>query len=98
MADQGPWPKPAPSPPAWTLTPDGFLRSDRELCGPLRLGTSLGVGPRGSVRAGFGTDYGVDRVSPRSFDPMGTSDQRAPRFPTSERVSTEIRQEQRRRR
>jgi hypothetical protein len=60
----------AASPPAFTLTPDGYLKSDRALAGPLRLGTAPGVGPKGTRTTGFGTDFGVDRNNKR-FDPMG---------------------------
>lgn len=91
MAKQDPWPKIAPSPPAWALTPDCYLKSDRSLAGPLRLGTAPGVGPKGGLAGGFGTDFGTDRVTPRGFDPMGTSDTRAPRQEATDRVSSEIR-------
>lgn len=67
-------------------TPDGIRRSDRSLAGPLRLGTSPGVGPR-RMGGPTATDFGVDRVSPRGFDPMGTSDTRAPAQEGSELVS-----------
>lgn len=69
--------------------PDGILRSDRSLAGPLRLGTAPGVGPRG-VRNGA-SDFGMDRVSPRGFDPMGTHDTRAPAQEGSELVSRQRR-------
>lgn len=69
-----------------SLTPDGVMRSDRSLAGPLRLGTAPGVGPR-RMGGPTGTDFGVDRVSPRGFDPMGTSDSRAP----AQEASTTIR-------
>jgi hypothetical protein len=63
--------------------PDGYLRSSRPLTGPLRIGTEPRVGPRGPVPDGVVSDFEMDRVSPRSFDPMGTSDRRDPRFPSS---------------
>lgn len=71
-------------------TPDAVLRSDRSLAGPLRMGTAPGVGPR---RTGgpTATDFGVDRVSPRGFDPMGTSDTRAPAQEASTLVSRQRR-------
>jgi hypothetical protein len=82
-------------------TPDGILKSDRSLAGPLRMGTSPGVGPRGSAvatgRVEGGSDFGMDRVSPRPFDPMGTPDRRAPDFPESSLVSRDIRGGNRRR-
>ena len=76
------------SPAAKTLTADGLLRSDRRLAGPLRLGTAPGVGPGGFRPGGPGgdSDFGVDRVTPRRFDPMGNSNRRAPEFPTSRRI------------
>jgi hypothetical protein len=59
------------------LTADGFLNSARSLAGPLRTGTSPDVGPRaqGVTAPGraYDSDFGMDRVSPREFDPMGTS-------------------------
>ena len=78
----------AASPAALTVSPDGLLSSSRSLVGPLRLGTEPRVGPRGVVSDGPGeTDVGVDRVTPRGFDPMGTSDTRAPPQEASELIS-----------
>lgn len=92
MAKQDPWPKPAESPAAYTLTPDGYFRSDRPLAGPLRLGTAPGVGPKGLSRnTGFGSDMGTDRTTPMRFDPMGTSDTRSAAREKSTRVSQESR-------
>ena len=65
------------SPTGFYVTADGYLRSDRSLAGPLRTGTSADVGPRargpvsGDVSAR--SDFGMDRISPRDFDPMGTT-------------------------
>lgn len=59
-------------PDAFFLTPDGYLKSGRSLAGPLRLGTEPRVGPRGAIRNGS-SDFGMDRISPRGFDPMGTA-------------------------
>ena len=62
----------AASPPAITVSPDGVLRSNRSLAGPLRWGTAPGVGPRGNIGDEFReTDFGMDRVDPRDVDPMG---------------------------
>lgn len=61
--------------PAYFVTPDGWQKSDRQLAGPLRMGTTPGVGPRGGATVAdnvAGSDMGMDRVSPRDFDPMGT--------------------------
>ena len=99
MADQKPWPPIARSPAAFTASPDGFLKSDRSLAGPLRLGTAPGVGPRGRGRRGEGlgdSDFGMDRVTPRGFDPMGTSLEREPRQESSRLVSEQVRRGTRR--
>jgi hypothetical protein len=68
------------------LTPDGFLKSGRSLAGPLRTGTEPRVGPRaqGPVEAArtAESDFGTDRVSPREFDPMGTSRRRSGDIPS----------------
>lgn len=73
------------------VTPDGYLRSDRPLAGPLRLGTEPRVGPKGLARDGTASDFETDRVSPRGFDPMGTSDTRAPNQEGSYMLSRSIR-------
>jgi hypothetical protein len=92
MAKQDPWPKIAESPPALTLHPDAYLRSDRALVGPLRMGTAPGVGPKNRLDDGTtSSDFGSDRISPRRFDPAGTSSTRAPERESSARVSREIR-------
>jgi len=80
----------AESPPSFTVSPDGLLVSSRSLAGPLRLGTEPRVGPRGNANDGgayLDSDLGVDRISPRGFDPMGTSDTRAPPQEASELIS-----------
>jgi hypothetical protein len=79
------------SPVGFFQSPDAIERSNRSLVGPLRLGTSPGVGPRGAQRNGFNSDFGVDRITPRGFDPMGTSLEREPRQESSELVSREVR-------
>jgi hypothetical protein len=77
---QGEWPIVKREPNAWVLKPDAYERTERALAGPLRSGTSTvhPVGPRGIVAVGESrtTDFGTDRVSPREFDPMGTSSSR----------------------
>ena len=79
MADRRPWPYggQAASPPALTQSPDGLLNSARSLAGNLRLGTAPGAGPRG-VRNDGPSDLGMDRVSPRFMDPIGTDTTRTP--------------------
>ena len=97
----GPWPRMDSntgagrnSPNACFQTPDGMRMSERSLAGPLRMGTSPGVGPRGGAvateRVEGRSDFGMDRVSPRWFDPMGTITTRSA-GPGSELVSSEIR-------
>lgn len=71
---QGEWPIVKREPDAYVLVPDVFERTDRSLAGPLRFGTARdGVGPRGPLRQRESSDFGMDRVSPREFDPIGTS-------------------------
>lgn len=88
---QGEWPTVRGNPVGDFQHPDGILRSDRPLAGPLRLGTEPRVGPRGLLPDGTSSDFGMDRVSPRGFDPMGTSDTRAPAQEGSSLVSRQIR-------
>jgi hypothetical protein len=68
------------------LTADGFLKSGRSLAGPLRTGTEPRVGPRARGPAETDqsavSDFGMDRVSPRDFDPMGTSRRRSGVIPS----------------
>lgn len=88
---QGEWPKVKGNPVGHFQHPDGVLKSDRSLAGPLRLGTEPRVGPKGFLRDGNASDFGMDRVSPRGFDPMGTSDTRAPAQEASSLLSRETR-------
>jgi hypothetical protein len=85
------WPPQRNEPVGHYAHPDGTLRSDRSLAGPLRLGTAPGVGPSGFLRDGNASDFGMDRVSPRGFDPIGTSDTRAPAQEASTLLSRETR-------
>ena len=74
---QSEWPVVKREPDAYVLVPDTYERTDRGVAGPLRFGTARdGVGPRGNIHPGGTSDYGMDRVSPREFDPMGTSIER----------------------
>lgn len=79
---QGEWPIVKREPNAWVVKPDAWERTERSLAGPLRSGTSRlhGVGPKGLNVGGESrtSDFGMDSVSPREFDPMGTSRTRAP--------------------
>lgn len=79
------WPRVKREPDAFFLDPDGYKKSERSLDGPLRLGTSPGVGPKGSATIADnaqGSDFGMDRISPRDFDPMGTSRRRSGDIPS----------------
>jgi hypothetical protein len=64
---QKPWPPLRESgtqrraPTAFFATPDNYLKSERSLAGPLRMGTEPSVGPRGALRDG-NSDFGVDRI------------------------------------
>ena len=73
-------------PTAFFQTPDGFLKSGRSLAGPLRTGTSADVGPRarGAVAGDYSnrSDFGMDRIAPRDFDPMGTCRSRFGEIPS----------------
>jgi hypothetical protein len=78
------------SPTAIFQAPGLTEKSGRSVAGPLRLGTSPGAGPSGAV-SGRVSDHGMDRVSPRGFDPLGTSDTRAPAQEASETISGQAR-------
>lgn len=65
-------------------------RSDRSVAGPLRMGTHPSVGPRGRGMPG-GSDFGMDRITPVGFDPLGTSLERAPAQEASEPISRQVR-------
>lgn len=93
---QSPWPRVRPegsergSPEACFITADGKLKSDRSLAGVLRMGTAAGVGPAGALRDGT-SDFGMDEIEIRRFDPLGTHDVRAPAREKSKLISREIR-------
>lgn len=83
LRKQSEWPRSSREPEGFFVSPDAILKSGRSLVGPLREGTAPGpVGPRGGS-ADQESDFGIDSVSPRPFDPMGTSTERAPPFPPS---------------
>ena len=76
--------------------PDGLTRSDRSLAGPLRTGTSPDGGPRaqGVDAEGrtYASDFGTDRVTPKRFDPIGTSlDRYSPKGIPSELITRDVR-------
>lgn len=99
--NQKPWPAVRDTgverraPTAFFTTADGYLKSERSLAGPLRLGTAPGVGPKGAVRNGS-SDFGMDRITPREFDPMGTALNRYGAREDSPLLSREVRNSNRR--
>lgn len=72
------------------VTPDGYLRSERSVAGPLRMGTTPDVGPKGLVAGGTASDFEMDRM-PRRFDPVGSHNDRTPPRPTSTLLSRAVR-------
>jgi hypothetical protein len=70
---------------------NGYQRSDRPVAGPLRLGTEPRVGPGGLLPDGTSSDMGMDRVTPRGFDPMGSHNTRAPAQEGSTLLSRAVR-------
>lgn len=96
MAKESEWPRVKRNPDATYQNADGFQNSDRSVAGPLRFGTTRGVGPRGDAvaegRDEDRSDMGMDRVSPREFDPMGTGLRRY-QGATSELLSSRKRRE-----
>jgi len=83
------------SPDAFFAVPDGYLKSGRSLAGPLRRGTANTVGPKGAADGGS-SDFGMDRISPRRFDPIGNSLQRAGTREESPLIARELRAPRRR--
>jgi hypothetical protein len=92
---QGEWPRVKGNPDyGCVLHPNGKQSIDRELVGPLRMGTAPNVGPSGRAIIADESrlsDLGMDRISPRRFDPIGTSDGRAPAPEESKLIAQEIR-------
>jgi len=83
-------------PEGYYVCPDGIWRGSRSLVGPLRHGTAAhdNVGPRGGAVYASDTrrsDMGMDRISPRGFDPMGTALERYGPQPGSDLIAGEIR-------
>lgn len=74
MADRRAWPYGnrdpelnRDAPVAYFAVPDGYHRSNRDVAGPLRMGTTPEVGPKGpAVRADrtWRSDFGMDRIDP----------------------------------
>lgn len=64
---QGEWPRVQREPDAYFAVPDGYFRSDRDVAGPLRMGTTPEVGPKGPAVIADrdkSTDFGMDRIDP----------------------------------
>ena len=78
------------SPTAFFATGDNMLKSGRGVAGPLRMGTAPPVGPGGLTRNGS-SDFGMDRITPRGFDPEGTALTRYGPQEPSPLVSRELR-------
>ena len=98
---QGEWPiwREERDPVGFFQHPDATLKSNRSLAGPLRMGTEPRVGPRGGAVVADDSrmsDMGMDRITPRGFDPMGTSLAREPRQQSSDLIAAEIRGRRRR--
>lgn len=92
---QGPWPPTTDDQTNCAVqAPDCIERTDRSLAGPLRMGTAPRVGPRGAAVDASDTrasDFGMDRVTPRGFDPMGTSLARGPAQQNSSLIARTLR-------
>jgi hypothetical protein len=76
LGRQGEWPRVKGNPDAFVQHSMVTQRIDRSVSGPLRYGTAEGVGPRGRAVVADNSersDFGMDRISPRGFDPMGTA-------------------------
>lgn len=61
----------------------------------MRTGTEQRVGPRSDGPDAIGesdrSDFGMDRITPRGFDPIGTPDDRIGPMPASDLVTTQLR-------
>jgi hypothetical protein len=56
------------------------------------MSTAKGVGPKDRLDDGTtSSDFGTDRISPRRFDPAGSSNTRGPEREASTRISREAR-------
>ena len=71
MAKEREWPRVRGNPTAIYATAQGYLISDRQVAGPLRMGTAPGVGPRGRGGGGGDSDFGMDRLEHAPVDRVG---------------------------
>lgn len=66
LGKQGEWPRVKRDPEkVYFTSPNGYQRSDLDVAGPLRMGTTPNVGPKGPAvwaDRSFRTDYGMDRI------------------------------------
>ena len=86
---QRPWFEAKREPTACFINSNGKYRSDRALAGTLRFGT-VGIGPNGPLMAGR-SDMGMDKLSPRRFDVLGSHNERSPAREASKFISKEVR-------
>jgi hypothetical protein len=89
------WPAVKGNPVGHFKNSDAILRSGRSLAGPLRMGTAPGVGPKGAPDAGA-SDFGMDGITPRRFDPIGEQSVRAPAKEESTLLSRDMRRAKKR--
>jgi hypothetical protein len=88
---QSEWPPVKRNPVADFAVPAGYFRTGRPVSGPLRLGTTPGVGPAGLIMDGSSSDFGMDRTTPRGFDPLGSHNTRQPPQEGSTLLSRSVR-------
>lgn len=73
---QGEWAPVKNQPDACFVNANGYFRLDAPVAGPLRMGTNPPVGPKGDAVTASNarrSNFGTDRISPRDFDPLGTT-------------------------
>lgn len=101
MADRRTWPYGARDPvlnrdvrDVYFATPNGYQRSDRDLAGPLRMGTTPEVGPKGAAvwaDRSFRSDYGMDRVDGTASTDINKGTSQPPPPLHSDLIAREIR-------
>ena len=90
---QGEWPRER-EPVAVFAVPDGYHRSDRDVAGPLRMGTTPEAGPKGpAVKADrdFSTDYGMDRIDGTAGRDINIGTSKPPPPYKSELIARDVR-------
>jgi hypothetical protein len=94
MATEREWPRVKRDPVAYFTSPNGYHRSDHELVGPLRTGTTPEAGPKGyPVKAdrSFLTDYGMDRIDPTASHDLNKGSKDPPPAQHSDLIARVIR-------